>query len=310
VAKAAKTSDDGLLLDGLRRALPGPQPLFAPRGGAGLFPGGAKGKALFERAVAEGLIEEVRETLAPPGKAKKGKEVLKGRLTDRGRQRLLEVDSPRQALEALAPALAQVATGLEHGGRPIEVPPEKIAEAAATVVRIIHDGVRGLQQTARKFIDEAEELITGLPDAVRARFGGSVQVGLSVTPEQVAALRGMLEMTTASVRTALEKAERTSPAAQSPPAAAGPDVADEIVRLVAQQHHSNPLRSLTLPELYRALHARHPGLTLLQFHDTLRGLQSHRRIALQPFTQPFTEMTDPEFALFLDREVKYYVDPA
>jgi hypothetical protein len=49
-------------------------------------------------------------------------------------------------------------------------------------------------------------------------------------------------------------------------------------------------------------------LTLARFHDGLRTLYKQRRISLWPYTLALATIDDPENALFLDREVKFYVD--
>jgi hypothetical protein len=207
-------ASDEAILHGLRKALAGPAPLFGSGKTDGLFPAGAKGKALAERAVAAGFVEEVRDAHHGGNGRKKGKEIVRGRLTEKGRQHLLEAESPRRLLEGLAPALDRVAGQLTAARKPLEVPSEKIGAAAEAVVDVIRDGVVSLQRAARQFIADTEELLTKLPQAVRERFGGPAQVGPAAPAEQVAALEGLLAVTSATVRAALERFERQ--AAPSP----------------------------------------------------------------------------------------------
>jgi hypothetical protein len=68
------------------------------------------------------------------------------------------------------------------------------------------------------------------------------------------------------------------------------------------------LQRLTLPQVFERVRARKPDLTLGQFHDGLRRLQDERRIRLSPYTQALATLDDPRNALFLDREVKFYVE--
>jgi hypothetical protein len=83
---------------------------------------------------------------------------------------------------------------------------------------------------------------------------------------------------------------------------------EEVVRLAAEQKQRHAFQRLTLPQLYERLRATHPNLTLGEFHDGLRRLQDEKRIRLGPYTQALATLDDPRNALFLDREVKYYVE--
>ena len=62
-----------------------------------------------------------------------------------------------------------------------------------------------------------------------------------------------------------------------------------------------------LPELYRHLKNNHPGLTLGQFHDLVRGLYADRKIYLHPWTGPLYERCpNRPGALLAGHEVVYY----
>jgi hypothetical protein len=86
------------------------------------------------------------------------------------------------------------------------------------------------------------------------------------------------------------------------------DWGDEVVRMVTEQKQRNSFQRLTLPQIFDKLRAKHPDLTLGQFHDGLRRLQDARRLRLGPYTQALATLDDPRNALFLDREVKFYVE--
>lgn len=60
-----------------------------------------------------------------------------------------------------------------------------------------------------------------------------------------------------------------------------------------------------LPELYNAVAAHRPDLSLAQFHEGLRGLRRRRALELHPVDDP-TQMTLPEFAL-LDGDGVFYL---
>ena len=78
--------------------------------------------------------------------------------------------------------------------------------------------------------------------------------------------------------------------------------------MITEQKQRNPLQRLSLPQMFERLRVRHPALTLGQFHDGLRQLQDEHRVRLGPYTQALATLDDPRNALFLDREVKFYVE--
>lgn len=61
-----------------------------------------------------------------------------------------------------------------------------------------------------------------------------------------------------------------------------------------------------LPDLYRQTELVEPGLTIGEFHDALRRLQSAQRLRLQPWTGPLYGMPEPSFALLIGHEIAYY----
>src|SRR5262245_53461832 len=79
----------------------GPRRLQGTPKNPGLFPGGAGGVALGRRALAEGLVAMVT---APAAGGKKAAPVLVT-LTDKGRQFVLDADSPAKLLGALREGL-------------------------------------------------------------------------------------------------------------------------------------------------------------------------------------------------------------
>jgi len=99
----------------------------------------------------------------------------------------------------------------------------------------------------------------------------------------------------------------TRPAAQSPQRLEM-GWGEDVVLMAAGQKQRNPYQRLTLPQVFERLRAKHPSLTLGEFHDGLRRLQDEKRIRLGPYTQALATLDDSRNALFLDREVKYYVE--
>jgi hypothetical protein len=62
----------------------------------------------------------------------------------------------------------------------------------------------------------------------------------------------------------------------------------------------------TLPELFTAVVALHPALSITDFHHGLRRLQEHRVVRLLPFRKPPEELPQPEYALLDGADVLYY----
>jgi hypothetical protein len=60
-----------------------------------------------------------------------------------------------------------------------------------------------------------------------------------------------------------------------------------------------------LPELFATVAEKHPGLSLVAFHDGLRRLHDRGAVRLVPFTAPPSELPQPEFAL-LDGATVFY----
>lgn len=89
---------------------------------------------------------------------------------------------------------------------------------------------------------------------------------------------------------------------------ASPDWLDTVLNRVTEQRQRDRYQPLSLPQLFAALKAARPALTLGQFHDGLRTLRDQGRIRLAPYTRALATIDDPRNALFLDGEVMYYVE--
>jgi len=97
--------------------------------------------------------------------------------------------------------------------------------------------------------------------------------------------------------------------ARSPAGTTGEtDWFDEVVRLAREQRQRDRYQPPSLPQVYTAIRAKHPALSLGQFHDGLRALRDQGRIRLTPYTRALASIDDPRNALFLDGEVMYYVE--
>ncbi len=85
---------------------------------------------------------------------------------------------------------------------------------------------------------------------------------------------------------------------------------DTVVEMVAAQKRANAFQSLTMKDVYAKLLAIVPTLTVGQYHDGMRELHKARRVRLAPYTQALATLPCPMTALYLDNEVKYYVQVA
>lgn len=61
-----------------------------------------------------------------------------------------------------------------------------------------------------------------------------------------------------------------------------------------------------LPELFTAVVALHPALSITDFHHGMRRLQEHRVVRLLPFRKPPEELPQPEYALLDGADVLYH----
>jgi hypothetical protein len=99
-----------------------------------------------------------------------------------------------------------------------------------------------------------------------------------------------------------------APSVATKPGTPIPGWLDEVVPFIAAQKRIRSLDRPNLKRVYEHLRQTHPALTLGEFHDGMRTLHQQRRIRLDPYTQALATLQDPIHALYLDREVKYYVD--
>jgi hypothetical protein len=88
-------------------------------------------------------------------------------------------------------------------------------------------------------------------------------------------------------------------------AGAEPWVADVLTHL-RNWRGTAGLEDCPLPELYRALQARTPGLSIGQFHDGLRRLHAQHQVYLHPWSGPLYELPEPALALLIGHVVAYY----
>jgi len=240
----------------------------------GLFPAGAKGKALAAAARERGLIESCPDPNAPPPKGTgKAPKLTHVRLTAAGREQLFQHLSPKAALEALHRLLES------RRGAPAEADESgplaaRVADLRAAVDRLQAD----LASAAARRRDEAAEW---------QRLLGAVEGKVSEAVKQMRTL--------------------TAP---GPAPAAGEDrgLEGEAVRFVEDWSRDRG-HGCRLDELKAHLDRVRPGLAVGAFHDLLRRLHDAGRVRLSGWGQTLDEIPRPDLALFVSHKVMYYVHP-
>jgi hypothetical protein len=282
---AKSVSPDEALLAGLRKAveaLPAVKPLA---GTGGVFPGGAKGKELADRAIAQGLLTAKDERVTS---GKRSKNVVFGVLTEKGLRRVVDAASPKAALEALLPAVQAL------GRQPAPPAPEpfraELSRATATCVDAIKQAFAKL---------EGEVLKALAPPAA-----------LSVGPGVVLnALQHALER----VEDPVFPVVAPEPSGPDPKAiltsVPNPSVEEAIVAFVNGWAREKTV-GCQFDVLWNHLREPYPELTVGVFHDSLRKLHDAGRIRLGGWARMLDDLPQPQLALFVSSKVMYYAHPA
>lgn len=253
------------LLEALRPALDGtPHRLQGSAKAPGLFPGGQAGAKLIHQARAEGLLQEVPSPEPPVRGKSKAKPAVYVILTERGRQFVLDQDSPVKLLSGLRERLENQQAALAAEARDVQAQLSALREAVEHSEKRLGHQFANYQQTVQAF---------------RAVLDRVAQQPVATVPQAIST--------------------RIAPTA---------NWLDEVISFVAARKRLNSFDRPNLKQVYEHLKQSHPTLTLGEFHEGLRTLHQQRRIRLDPFTQALATLQDPLHALYLDREVKYYVD--
>jgi hypothetical protein len=253
------------LLEALRQAMDGtPQRLQGAGKVPGLFPGGQAGTKLINRARAKGYLQEVPPPEPLPKSKSKAKPAVYITLTDRGRQFVLEQDSPIKVLAGLRERLDAQGAALSAGVQDAQAQLAAFRDSVDQLEKSLRTHFAHYQQTAQAFRSALDHLAHQPPP--------------------------------------------TAPQATSRPPSPGANWLDEVVAFVTSQKQLNSFDRPNLKRVFEHVKQAHSALSIGQFHDGLRTLHQQRRIRLDPYTQALATLQDPLHALYLDREVKYYVD--
>jgi hypothetical protein len=243
----------------------------------GLFPGGAKGKSLSDQAVAEGFLRVEEEKVKVGARTKK---ILKGILLEKGIEKVLAIDSPKAALEALVPAVQSL--GSRAATPDIEAFRQELGRATKTCLDAVASVFSKLETDVMKTIQPA----TAQP---------------AVSPA----------MLSAALHQALERvkppAAITAPAVRPPEMAA--DLGPEIVAFVNGWAGEKSV-GCTFDVLWDDLKKHHPQISIGAFQDALRKLHDANQIRLGGWARMVDDIPQPQLALFVSSKVMYHAQPA
>ncbi|MBM4073338.1 MAG: hypothetical protein FJ271_31110 [Planctomycetes bacterium] len=174
------------------------------------------------------------------------------------------------------------------------------------ILESLRAGLERIESQSANIVGEVRGNLIAVLETVKTTLLGAL--------EPLAALRDLTSIKQ-SISQVLERIKPVD-VGQFVNKASGPvqsDAADDqwlevVLRMAADQRQMNPFQRLTLPQIFERLKGERLNLSLGQFHDGLRRLHQQNRIRLGPFTQALATLDDPRNALYLDREVKYYVE--
>ena len=258
-----------IILAALSRAAASPDgaPLFAARGGPGLFAPTAAGKQAAQRCKDEGWLRSITcepDVAAPPTVSNGDTAVLVRKkkaavetclLTEKGLSWLLGQTSPRQVLEDFVRA------------------------------------VEARQAQAAEMLAALRQMQSGF-DALKA--GAETVLGRLERPEACESLSQRFQRFHGEPADAVREPKPTA------------DIPALLLEQLTGWQPSCAGEDCPLPELFRRAGGAAPGLTVGSFHDALRRLHDAGQVYLHPWTGPLHALTEPPFALLVGHEIAYY----
>ena len=272
------------MVTALRQVLSGePLPLQKAGKNPGIFPSGKTGKPLADEAVKRGLVEQ--GSIQPP-KAKRGKPNPLYCITSQGQQFVLDQDSPKIALETVQSAIKELAGQL--------------------------NGLNQPAQGETQFLDQMQEQFSKLFDQVQKTIHDTAEQSRKAIQEKIQKivhLQQSIQNFEKVVERACTKAAPSLPMASSPPsgsASSDSHWTKEVESYLRTRREAGTLGDCPLPELYNFLRGKHPGLTIGQYHDGLRWLDTENRVRLSGWSGPLQNIPEPDLAMSLAHKVMYY----
>jgi hypothetical protein len=116
-----------------------------------------------------------------------------------------------------------------------------------------------------------------------------------------------LEALGQQVEATVQKAETAKPQLSEGAAAEAP-WAGEALAYLDRRRVAGARETCSLAELFAALRAKHPDLSVNDFHERLRRLRDRRALRLLPFQGALSDLSEPEYALLEGATVLYFVD--
>jgi hypothetical protein len=172
---------------------------------------------------------------------------------------------------------------------------------------------------AREFLHEQESPLQALRDlqTILQTNREGIPLWLTEMQQQLQALARRLteeaerwthrlEALSGQVDAALRRAEAAGPQLPDGAATDAPWAVDALAYLDHRRSSGAP-GDCPLPELFEALHEKHPDLSVSAFHDGLRRLDDRRALRLLPFTGPPSDIQEPEYALLEGAALLYYI---
>lgn len=159
--------------------------------------------------------------------------------------------------------------------------------------------------------DSPRSILRELKDVLQATRTG-VPEWMADAKREVAALSASFEVRASAMLARLDDLAKRCEAALRRAETSGPAVAEPVARVVPwaldaleyldQRGASGAGGECPLPELFHALRARHPELTLPTFTDGVTRLHDVRAVRLLP-----GELVEPEYAVVADGKLMYLV---
>jgi hypothetical protein len=290
-------SEDVALLDGLRKALAGPKPL----GGKGdcLFPGKKLEKAAQE-AVDRGYIMTRTKTIPAAGR-KKAQDVVVAELTEKGRQFVLDTDSPKAILQALLPSVQSLAA--EHTQqRQVDALHAELQKTTQECVKAIEKAFAKMEAAVAKALPapvtgpsfDAQPLLNALQQTL-ARVTAPSSAGTNVAPPAPP---------TPPVR---------PPDQPKPPAESTSRITSEQLRQALRQAYDHLClfvefrdKLVEIPRLYHETVRHLPGVSVERFHRELDALSAEWKVELHKLNEVHAAK-ERELAIERDDRLYYYV---
>lgn len=237
-------------------------------------------------------------------------EALKAALSQPGDKRLYRSGK----LEGLFPSRSglngEAATQAVREGMLEITRTETRGKTSCEWVRLTPRGVDFLHEheSPVRALQELSQVLKLNQDAVPRWLGELQQQWLATGErlfEQVHRWQEQLQALTVRVEEALRRVEEAIPRVPEDLTSSYPWTAPALDYLERRKTADAP-PACPLPELFEALQAQHPELSLTGFHDGLRRLQDRRLVRLLPAATP-EDLAQPEYALFDGGQLLYAV---